>query len=243
MMTESFAGKINGKQKAIGFILLFPLYLYVIPRFANFGIYLLLKYTNITRDTTILGIYLNLICSLLSFVLVVWLLKDFLIDNIKRFKEHFTDNFVYSITIGIVMIYGISIVANMIINFVLGGGSNDSANQLLFEDYLNNGALLMAFQSVVLAPILEELLFRGLVFRSLRDKSKWLAIFASSFLFGFYTFILLYLLPSIATNLFVSYGGMGFAFSYAYEKRKTICVPILMHMINNLVAIILLVFM
>ena len=47
MMTESFAGKINGKQKAIGFILLFPLYLYVIPRFANFGIYLLLKYTNI----------------------------------------------------------------------------------------------------------------------------------------------------------------------------------------------------
>lgn len=44
------------------------------------------------------------------------------------------------------MIYGISIVANMIINFVLGGGSNDSANQLLFEDYLNNGALLMAFQ-------------------------------------------------------------------------------------------------
>ena len=145
MMTESFAGKINGKQKAIGFILLFPLYLYVIPRFANFGIYLLLKYTNITRDTTVLGIYLNLICSLLSFVLVVWLLRDFLIDNIKRFKEHFTDNFVYSITIGIVMIYGISIVANMIINFVLGGGSNDSANQLLFEDYLNNGALLMAF--------------------------------------------------------------------------------------------------
>ena len=60
MMTESFAGKINGKQKAIGFILLFPLYLYVIPRFANFGIYLLLKYTNITRDTTVLGIYFDL---------------------------------------------------------------------------------------------------------------------------------------------------------------------------------------
>ena len=226
MMTESFAGKINGKQKAIGFILLFPLYLYVIPRFANFGIYLLLKYTNITRDTTILGIYLNLICSLLSFVLVVWLLKDF------------------SITIGIVMIYGISIVANMIINFVLGGGSNDSANQLLFEDYLNNGALLMAFQSVILAPILEELLFRGLVFRSLRDKSKWLAIFASSFLFGFLHIYSALFAGDLSQLIYLfSYGGMGFAFSYAYEKRKTICVPILMHMINNLVAIILLVFM
>ena len=164
--------------------------------------------------------------------------------NIKRFKEHFTDNFVYSITIGIVMIYGISIVANMIINFVLGGGSNDSANQLLFEDYLNNGALLMAFQSVILAPILEELLFRGLVFRSLRDKSKWLAIFASSFLFGFLHIYSALFAGDLSQLIYLfSYGGMGFAFSYAYEKRKTICVPILMHMINNLVAIILLVFM
>ena len=176
--------------------------------------------------------------------MVVWLLRDFLIDNIKRFKEHFTDNFVYSITIGIVMIYGISIVANMIINFVLGGGSNDSANQLLFEDYLNNGALLMAFQSVILAPILEELLFRGLVFRSLRDKSKWLAIFASSFLFGFLHIYSALFAGDLSQLIYLfSYGGMGFVFSYAYEKRKTICVPILMHMINNLVAIILLVFM
>ena len=132
----------------------------------------------------------------------------------------------------------------MAFNFVLGGGSNDSANQLLFEDYLNNGALLMAFQSVVLAPILEELLFRGLVFRSLRDKSKWLAIFASSFLFGFLHIYSALFAGDLSQLIYLlSYGGMGFAFSYAYEKRKTICVPILMHMINNLVAIILLVFM
>ncbi|MFQ9073044.1 MAG: type II CAAX prenyl endopeptidase Rce1 family protein [Faecalibacillus faecis] len=84
------------------------------------------------------------------------------------------------------MIYGISIVANMIINFVLGGGSNDSANQLLFEDYLNNGALLMAFQSVVLAPILEELLFRGLVFRSLMIKVN-LAILQFILIFYIYS--------------------------------------------------------
>ena len=102
----------------------------------------------------------------------------------------------------------------------------------------------MAFQSVILAPILEELLFRGLVFRSLRDRNKWLAIFASSFLFGF-LHIYSALFAGDLTQLIylLSYGGMGFAFSYAYEKKKTICVPILMHMINNLVAIVLLVFM
>jgi len=90
----------------------------------------------------------------------------------------------------------------------------------------------MAFQSVILAPILEELLFRGLVFRSLRDKSKWLAIFASSFLFGFLHIYSALFAGDLSQLIYLfSYGGMGFAFSYAYEKRKTICVPILMHMI------------
>ena len=103
---------------------------------------------------------------------------------------------------------------------------------------------MRAFQSVILAPIVEELLFRGLVFRSLTDKSKWLAIFASSFLFGFLHIYSALFAGDLSQLIYLfSYGGMGFAFSYAYEKRKTICVPILMHMINNLVAIILLVFM
>ena len=123
-------------------------------------------------------------------------------------------------------------------------GEAEEIYEVGYEDYLNNGALLMAFQSVVLAPILEELLFRGLVFRSLRDKSKWLAIFASSFLFGFLHIYSALFAGDLSQLIYLlSYGGMGFAFSYAYEKRKTICVPILMHMINNLVAIVLLVFM
>ena len=83
-MTNRLAGRINGKQKAIGFILLFPMYLFIVPRFVNFVIYLLLKYTSITHDLTTLGIYLNLACSLISFVFAVVLLKDFLIENIKK---------------------------------------------------------------------------------------------------------------------------------------------------------------
>ena len=243
-MTNRLAGRINGKQKAIGFILLFPMYLFIVPRFVNFVIYLLLKYTSITHDLITLGIYLNLVCSLISFAFAVVLLKDFLIENIKKFKEELSTNILYSATIGIGMIYVVSIISNTIINLILGGSSNDSANQLLFESYLNKDLIFMFIQSVILAPVLEELLFRGLVFRSLRDKSKWLAIFASSFLFGFLHIYSALFAGDLSQLIYLlSYGGMGFAFSYAYEKRKTICVPILMHMINNLVAIILLVFM
>ena len=201
-MTNRLAGRINGKQKAIGFILLFPMYLFIVPRFVNFVIYLLLKYTSITHDLTTLGIYLNLVCSLISFAFAVVLLKDFLIENIKKFKEELSTNILYSATIGIGMIY-------------------------------------MFIQSVILAPVLEELLFRGLIFRSLRSINRNLAFFASAFLFGF-LHIYSALFAGDLTQLvyLLSYGGMGFVFTYTYEKRKTICVPMLIHMINNLVAVL-----
>ena len=79
----------------------------------------------------------------------------------------------------------VSIISNTIINLILGGASNDSANQLLFESYLNKDLIFMFIQSVILAPVLEELLFRGLIFRSLRSINRNLAFFASAFLFGF----------------------------------------------------------
>ena len=136
----------------------------------------------------------------------------------------------------------VSIISNTIINLILGGASNDSANQLLFESYLNKDLIFMFIQSVILAPVLEELLFRGLIFRSLRSINRNLAFFASAFLFGF-LHIYSALFTGDLTQLvyLLSYGGMGFVFTYAYEKRKTICVPMLIHMINNLVAVLVLV--
>ena len=240
-MNNHLAGRLNGKHKAIGFIVLFPMYLVIVPRFVNFGIYLLLKYTNITRDMKILGVYLNMICSLVSFIFAVYLLRDFIKDNIKRFKENFLDNILYSMTIGIIMMYMVSIIANLLINFILGGSSNDSANQLLFETYIKKDAILMIIQSVILAPILEELLFRGLIFRSLRDKGKVFAFALSSFLFGF-LHIYSALFAGDLTQLvyLLSYGGMGFVLTYAYEVKGNICVPILIHMLNNLIAVMVL---
>lgn len=242
-MNNHLAGRLNGKQKAIGFIILFPMYLVIVPRFVNFGIYLLLKYTDITRDMNILGVYLNMICSLVSFIFAIYLLKDFIKDNIKRFKENFLDNILYSMTIGIVLMYVVSIVANLLINLILGGSSNDSANQLLFETYMKKNAILMIIQSVILAPVLEELLFRGLIFRSLRDRGKVFAFALSSFLFGF-LHIYSALFAGDLTQLvyLLSYGGMGFVLTYAYEVKGNVCVPILIHMLNNLIAVLVLIF-
>ena len=75
-------------KKAIGFILLFPLYLYVIPRFANFGIYLLLKYTQYYKRYDSFRNLLKFDLFIIEFCFGCMAFKRFLIDNIKRFKEH-----------------------------------------------------------------------------------------------------------------------------------------------------------
>lgn len=85
--------------------------------------------------------------------------------------------------------------------------------------------------SGILIPIVEELLFRGLVFRVLR---KWIAfpwaMVISAVLFGVYHGNLVQ---------FVYAGICGLLLAYLYEKYDSIFAPILSHMTMNLVSVIL----
>lgn len=85
--------------------------------------------------------------------------------------------------------------------------------------------------SGLLIPIVEELLFRGGVFRVLR---RWMsfpwAMIISAVVFGAYHGNLVQ---------FVYAGLCGVLLAYLYEKYHTILAPILSHMAMNTVAIIL----
>lgn len=85
--------------------------------------------------------------------------------------------------------------------------------------------------SGILIPILEELLFRGLVFRVLR---KWTtfpwALLVSAVVFGIYHGNLVQ---------FVYAGICGVLLAYLYEKYDSIVAPICSHMTMNVVAIVL----
>ncbi|MBM6929496.1 CPBP family intramembrane metalloprotease [[Clostridium] spiroforme] len=237
-MDLEFAGRLNGKQKAIGFILLLPTYLYITPTLVEAGLYFFVKYVKVLDIYTI-NIYLNFFSTLVSMIFAVVLFKDFFIDNIRKFKQNLSKNILWSATAGLGINYLISYLANILIILFLGT-SDSASNQLLFESLIENSFLLMAIQAIVFAPIVEELIFRGLVFRSFRQYNIYLAHFISAFCFGF---IHIYqgLFAGDFTQLvyLLSYGGMGFAYSFVYEKRKTIVAPMIVHMLNNLIATII----
>lgn len=240
IVDQNFVGTLNTKQKAIGWILLLPSYLYYVPILINFLIKLYIDRTTGDVNLISLGVILNFMVGFICLIMTGYILKDFIIESFVYFKENLFDNIIWSCSVGIGIVYGLSFVSNIIVMLLLGTGNEGSANQQLFENYLSGQPIAMFIQAVIFAPLLEELLFRGIIFRTLREKSKVYAHVISSLLFGF-LHVYAGLFAGDMTQLIhmLPYALMGFAFGYAYEKKGTIFVPIIIHGLNNFIAILL----
>lgn len=100
-------------------------------------------------------------------------------------------------------------------------------------------APLLVFGAVLVAPLAEELCFRGLLFPALRKRLPlWPAMGLSGLAFGAthvqttlegYLLVLLIIMP------------LGMFLAYAYERTRTLLVPVTAHALFNLVQVILLI--
>ena len=81
----------------------------------------------------------------------------------------------------------------------------------------------------ILAPILEELIFRGLILRGLLNNgiNPWISIILTSFLFG-------------AAHLnpwqFMGAGLLGAVFGFIYWRTQSLWLVIFLHFLNNFIA-------
>lgn len=103
-------------------------------------------------------------------------------------------------------------------------------NQLIIMEMLQRAPLTMAAYIVLFAPVLEELLLRGIFFQSfgsIENRGKrWLLLVLSAFIFGS--------LHSLPVHYdFLLYFAMGLVLGAAYLHTKDLKYPILIHMVNN----------
>ncbi|MBQ9647683.1 MAG: CPBP family intramembrane metalloprotease [Oscillospiraceae bacterium] len=92
---------------------------------------------------------------------------------------------------------------------------------------------------VFLAPFVEEVLFRGLVFGCVKEKSRVVAYAVSSLLFAFlhvWTFALSAWDLSYLT-LMAQYLVPGLVFAWAYDRSGTLWTSILLHAVVNALAL------
>ena len=115
---------------------------------------------------------------------------------------------------------------------------NDQAVDILAEQGYNT----MLVISVIAAPILEEVLFRGVLFQSIRKKSRLWAYVASLAVFGLYhtwQFAVLYQDPMYLLYS-LQYIPITLAITWSYERSGSLWTAIFFHASNNYLAMSLL---
>lgn len=104
----------------------------------------------------------------------------------------------------------------------------DTANQVALEStFQNSGALTMFLMLVILAPIGEEIMIRGVFIGVLFKEKPYLGLIVSSVLFA-----LLHGPTDIPS--FITYFVPGLTLGFIYIKTEWIMVPIIAHLLNNL---------
>lgn len=131
---------------------------------------------------------------------------------------------------GVCMSYAASVALGLIVsvlNLFLGYlfGVQAQSPEITQTGWLDG---LINFVSVVLlAPVFEELVFRGLICRGLAKYNAGFAVVFSALLFS---------LAHLSLGQSIPVFGMGIVFGYLYYRSGSIKVPVVVHMVNNLVA-------
>lgn len=150
---------------------------------------------------------------------------------IKKYKNLFDDkfkgnkDFIYIVLFGI----GYSIIINLLF---LNVNNIFNISDSQFLPVSNKEIIPLIFCSGIMGPILEEFLFRGIVYnkiKTLTNEKK--SIFITSLFFGL-----------VHMNLFNSINAfiLSYALIYVYNKYKTLIAPIILHMsVNTIVVLII----
>lgn len=168
------------------------------------------------------------IVSLAIFILIYKILNKSFLNKIKADLPD-KRSILPSCVLGACGQFTTLFVLGMIIMF-LPKGWVDSFEQT--SDIIENANELMSFLvAVILAPIFEEILCRGLILNTLsRVMHKWVAIVLSSAIFGI-----------IHGNpiQFIYATALGILLGWIYTKTDSILIPILCHLTFNLTSTLL----
>lgn len=187
--------------------------------------FILLKINTAALPNHIIIMY-NLATEILMITLIFFIFDKEIKKSFKDLKKnhytYFKQNLKY---------YIISVIVMMICNILISSfGGGMSTNETTIRNEFTISPIYIFISAVILAPILEETVFR-LAFRSM-IKNNFLYITISSLIFGG-----LHLISTPVNELFplylLSYCSCGIAFAYMMTKTNNILVSMGFHFMHN----------
>lgn len=181
---------------------------------------------------------LNLLLFGLEFTLVLLIYHRFLWDNLRLGLAR-PIYILRSAFFGFAAYWLVNILLSYTTFFLFPDFSN--ANDANIQDMYQENPVMMHIATVLLVPIIEEFLYRGVVFGGLYNRSRVLAYSVSTLFFAA-IHVIGYIgtvdIPTLLISL-VQYLPAGLCLGWAYARADSIWAPILIHMTVNQLSITL----
>ena len=178
------------------------------------------------------GLFGTILMYFLITLITVILFYNELKENLKIFKEYF-----YEYNSFVLKTFFKSLIVLLIINLSirLSTGVSNSTNQETLNELFKTNPFLVAFLSIIYAPIVEESLFRGVISKCI--KNKYIFIIVSGFLFGLMHVIDDY--QCFGDFMYIlAYSSLGIFLAYVYNKTNNLCCNIYFHFLQNSIAVL-----
>jgi membrane protease YdiL (CAAX protease family) len=225
-MKKTFKLPMTVPERAAGIVYI-PIHSFVLP----LGLQMLLSVAGFELK----AVELTLAVYSISFMFI-------LITSFHFLKNSFSDlfdNFIgamQSVALGIVVYF----IANMAVSFVLLGFMdnivNPNSQEIMNEAQLNPDAMLVV--SVLFAPIVEETMFRGALFGSIRKRARAAAYIVSALVFALYHLWPYFIYDFHARDMLfaLQYIPASLVLAWCFERGGSIWAPITLHALINLIA-------
>lgn len=170
------------------------------------------------------------------FVITIILAWPLLADSSRRFGKKFF-SILLAVVLGFVLM---SICAGQCSQIAeILSGSTDSQNQTEISLALESSPALICFAVLFFSPLVEEITFRGCLFRPLQSRGRFnLGLILSALLFGFLHVYEAMFAGNLSDGWFaLTYGCMGLFLGGVYYITDNFWAPVLLHLLNNAVSL------
>ncbi|MDR0861934.1 MAG: CPBP family intramembrane metalloprotease [Oscillospiraceae bacterium] len=181
------------------------------------------------------AVYLTLIVYTIGIVCSLTFGWRFLKSNFADFQSNVTQSLM-SAAAALGLYYASNVVIVLVITAL--GITLNNPNQVEVAAQTSANINIMLISAGLFAPIVEEMIFRGAIFGTLRRRNRALAYIVSALLFSLlhvWSYALAYHDVRVLINA-VSYIAPAFALAWCYERSGNIWSPIFMHMAVNVIS-------
>ena len=191
-------------------------------------------------DLRLTELQVNVAYFVINCIMIWVIFHNFLIRSFRaiRFWE-----LVQALILGFCLYYAGNLLFGWIVNLL--GLTITSFNDQTVMGLISQNKWVMGICAVVLAPIVEETLVRGLLFGVIRRSSRILAYAVTILFFAVmhvWQYLALYDFREVLLAA-LQYIPAGIALGWTYEKSNTVWAPILLHMTINAISMGLLSFL